>query len=1574
MIDNIVTSLDFSPDKGQPSVPENDTVVNPIINDFKPSATFDFRNLTSNQDFSEEYKALAKEKQTGRYYATPSESSRYFQSSWHKKDPIFKDPRYYDNEDLNAQKQGWMSKTLNGSAKMFPAFLSSFIPSFTPGYYDTDTNRRLFSMQGKWEDYFPNYYSAEERNSKNPLKGFLPFTSGFGNFWGDKFVKNLGFMGGAIAAAAIQDAAISFIAGPEASVPLIGLQLGKAASWLEKAFLNVNKIAKAGTLVEEGVMTSRTLGFMKNATQAWDTASAGKKAFTLAKAAAIDFNAASGEASVEGIDGAIGINRDLIADFIDKNNRLPNASEYTEIRKIADASANVRYGLNLVTLAVTNAIQFGGIFSPFKSSVTGMFARDIEGWGSREFIDKAGNIISRAGKDIGWGEKAYMVAKSEASRDFWSEGIQEALQYSFEKATHDYASKKYNHQIRGGLGDYVESQVYGLSRMFDKEGLENFFIGGLTGSMVHVGKAAYGKYTGETKASEDYRKSLIDTYNSFEAKNIISSDKFLEYIKETSERDGIAFDAAVTTHVLASQMANAVKTGNVLAFKALQHDQLFNMIESAVKLNKFEAALEKLNTFKELAPEEFMKLMNVSTDGLTEDEKNDLYGNIDSYVDNIIQKAKHIKNTVELVNNSLTTELNPAKDFLRWTAFQDLKTTMAHGMSYMEDLNSRIPADIQDIIDKYPFMQDLVGDIINIEKINNHFANKENELSSAIDRYNILAKSIQEAKKDSHLFNQEILDKQIKERDLLKTKIKDLREFITETNNRIKVYETVKAAGDESSPKSVAAYKNIISHILENELKNKGYDKPLLKSQVDEIINGLADLNLMNHALSLFLDANKRLQTSEGQKEFLDKYITTYKAHNSAYLKRIREARYSVLKNYKEESIDSLAKQISAIETLISENEADLDAQKTALDELKAINIDTLTPEEKVEHESKIKDLEEKIKVTEENIKEHQKNMEELAQLRADLIEGRDIPTEIKVESPEEEAPVEDVPEVVIVPESIEEPTESLEEVDQAQEEEKIIKEENDIPTATSGATTKGPATIFTDSRDKGEKLAPAYLRFQKILNFFTRPGSETLPEFMLANNIEFILMVPDERFFGENQLFQEEYWNNDPQKRGQVLVAVKKDTTEPIKLFWNGSGYEVNDKGNYFAHTVRDLESRAYLNANPTHIINVQIKRITNGKFKFYAKTASSPLIPGTIFKADGTLSDFIDFEVPGYGPQIQGVEGGVPIMKGFPYLLVKNGSDTFEEGVESIPYLRIPLLAKDLSKTSHMEVITKIIKEFENIINNKSKVNPEDVQKFLESIIYNNSNINVGKGETLSVQMAFQEHGKGKAPFISISRMKNGKVIGQFKIFTSATQEGWKIKNVFLVTKNKKVSGKEVSALNSIDKNSLQEILSGLRTNIAINPVDAIREGKDGLEYLPLKTQDAYLKWWIETAEPSTKIKLMLPDTKDGNPNMVMSPLSRAIEYETLKPGEFDEEVPTISTEVVTPEKQEEETPRPELSLNLIEDTQTLSKKATEKVVITNKGKSIEKQDATVADQQEEIKRKAKELEDIINCIWQK
>jgi len=803
--------------------------------------------------------------------STPYQYNKQSYEKYHESligKPIFKDPRYYDNEDLNAQRQGFFGSLFNGSVKMTGSFGQSFVSTFNPVGYDNAVSNAMQDFSKNMENWFPNYYSKEER--EDPLS----FNSIFsGNFLGDKLIKNLGFMGGAMSAALLQDAIIGAMTGGTALAPTIALQTGKAANWLSKAF-------KANTLASKLVAAEKVESFLaptvfkgEKALEYFNNMTKGQKLLTSVKTNLFLANASHGEAAIEALEGLTRVREDLIQFYKEKNGVLPDAIAMAEINKLASEAGNIRYGLNFATIFLTDAIQFGSLFKPFKSYTTGQtLLQGLGGTGDRLILDEAGQLVRR---NLFKFEKVLGTLTGELVRDNVSEAVQEGLQYSFETATHDYAKKKWNGEIRGGLGDYLHEQVNGLNRMFtDTEGKESMLLGFLTGFVAHGFKKGVEKIQGRPSL-EKREDSIMSDFNSIDFNKMFDTTELSELVK----RDVETFNGRTTQEIILNQMQDAVKSGNVFNFKSLQHELFFNGIRTSNSLGKFDAFIEKLDAMKQLAPEEFSKVFGIEVKDSNV---------VSQYIDKLKDQAVKTKEIIEAVDTTVPNTINYKEDSKLWTAFNDLKTTMSFHLSSLDNITSRIDSVTSTLLENNPSMtEDLIDKISDLENFSNKFLSPLNQERKSILSTLDLMSQLKEGR-DEELFTK------------TKQQLKDLDNHIDNLNKHANTLKEHFEKTNNWTSDAILNYKQLVLEVLQyNQQKESGNKIAYTETQLEDTLKALIDFQKLKKSLGIVIDESNNLQTPEGRDKYLKEHLAFLEKYSDSFSEMIKKVNLSTVQKFR---------------------------------------------------------------------------------------------------------------------------------------------------------------------------------------------------------------------------------------------------------------------------------------------------------------------------------------------------------------------------------------------------------------------------------------------------------------------------------------------------------------------------------------------------------------------------------------------------------------------------------------------------------------------------------------------------
>jgi hypothetical protein len=613
-----------------------------------------------------------------------------------------------DSEEAFAKGQPWYKKWGNALVKTAAIATGTFangmmsipntISSIKGGSpYDSDLGNATDTWLKNIENTLPNYYTHWE--TEHPFMSALPGSGGFANFWADKFIKNLGYSIGAIGSAVVQDAAIGLITEGIGEIPLIGSQVGKASLWLNKLFTGTNK---AEELLQLGRAAGRTgeqlfsLEKLAQAAQATKMTNGARYALNL-------YGAAASEAGMEGRDGYNTVRADLIKSYLNDKGYSPTGKDLDQIEKYARASGNVRFGVNLAILAVSDAIQLDAILKPFNAAKAGFrssIQKDISERSSIGLVEGSIDEFQKLPKNL-WG-KIRPIVPGILTEGVFEEGGQFATQVATEnfyerKYLYDKGLNKSNYKkdetpfdARDHVKSIVHSVVQGLGDEFGTdEGLENVVLGGLTGAAFSGGAALHDRFFAKGRDAAQ-TTAVLNLLNSQGVTGIMSNH----------------YDTTASAHRISEDMKQAVESNNIYKYKNFQHEQFVNFILSGVKAGRFDVRLEQLKLLKDMNNDDFKKAFGL--DKTTENVKT-----ASEYVDALLQKADKIKKTYDLIDSSFTNpfryngrsntpegtiENNKHKIFESW------KDQLTYLASIASDVDSRIGSMRQDIKQVNPIL------------------------------------------------------------------------------------------------------------------------------------------------------------------------------------------------------------------------------------------------------------------------------------------------------------------------------------------------------------------------------------------------------------------------------------------------------------------------------------------------------------------------------------------------------------------------------------------------------------------------------------------------------------------------------------------------------------------------------------------------------------------------------------------------------------------------------------------------------------------------------------------------------
>lgn len=562
-----------------------------------------------------------------------------------------------DSEEAFAKGQSAWDKWGNSIVKFGATAVGTFIEGMAAipdtiasiagnSPYNTTLGNNLDSWRDNLENRFPNYYTKWE--SEHPFRSAIPFSGGFANFWGDKFIKNLGFTAGAIASAALTDIVVGAATEGIGEIPLVGAQIGKAALWLNKLFTSETVVGRALGFEAPGKLTQLLdLGRAAGRTgeqlldlQKLAQVAQGTKIANGFKYAVNLYGATASEAGIEARDGYNTIKRDLMIAYQRERGYSATGKDLEDIEKYATAGGNVRFAANMALLGVSNALQLDGIlkgFSAAKAGIRSTIQKELESGAAVGLREGSMDTFEKLPKSI-WG-KVRPIVPSILTEGVFEEGGQYATQIAVEnfyerKFLYDKGlrSKAYEKDetpfdSRDQIENIVHSVFKGLADEFTTdEGLENIMIGGLTG-------AVFGGVTRwmDRNKNAQMTNATLNLLNSQGVTGILSHQ----------------YTAAATSQRIAEDMKEAARTGDIFKYKNFQHEQFTNFIMSGIKAGRFDVRMEQLDMLKDMPEEEFKKAFGL-------DKTTDNVKTAAEYVDILKESAKKIKKSYDVINDTFT--------------------------------------------------------------------------------------------------------------------------------------------------------------------------------------------------------------------------------------------------------------------------------------------------------------------------------------------------------------------------------------------------------------------------------------------------------------------------------------------------------------------------------------------------------------------------------------------------------------------------------------------------------------------------------------------------------------------------------------------------------------------------------------------------------------------------------------------------------------------------------------------------------------------------------------------------------
>lgn len=571
--------------------------------------------------------------------------------------PIISQDELENISEYRASEQAWYDQLANGLGKAVVLAGTTFIDSTLgtivgatsavaeqkfSNLWDNPISRAMLEVNEWSERALPNYYSEEEqRNNANGEWYKNIFTS---NFWGDKFLKNMGFTMGAMGSAVLTGGALKGAINAGVKYAL-GKQASDAAIKGASAFVRANVGAAVASIGESKIEA------LHSANDWYD----------LQKAKLDD-------------------KYKPVFDSLEQYRQEPelynslaqsvNEEYELELAKLNDLKAkvgNVTFGLNMPITYGTNLIAWGKLLS-----------------GGYNTAASSMNISKRLGKYVSDTTPIGVVTGSLA------EGTQEISQ----KAAATIPGLKYEDELESFYNSNTDSTATdeamswmkafakGISdTVSDPNSWEEFTLGALTkifGTPMirrNNGKLSIGiegsivdDYK-EYKKQKDLENSMVDALNSR-----IESEDFKNYY------DGI------TRHIkYQNDMNEAAENKDAFAYKNAEDSQLISDIIMFDKAGRLNDLVEMINDATEMSDENIQSIIENTTDADGNGPfsqngnslpKEEVINKINERKDNVLKQIDSYRRIKESINISIGDRIEDSQlEELTWLKAKSNRNT-----------------------------------------------------------------------------------------------------------------------------------------------------------------------------------------------------------------------------------------------------------------------------------------------------------------------------------------------------------------------------------------------------------------------------------------------------------------------------------------------------------------------------------------------------------------------------------------------------------------------------------------------------------------------------------------------------------------------------------------------------------------------------------------------------------------------------------------------------------------------------------------------------------------------------------
>lgn len=702
------------------------------------------------------------------------------------------DPLNPNIENQYGDRQGtfetWKNYVLKFLATTTGAFVETLatIPKVlstpnTESIYNNSLSNSIHDWMENLEVTLPTYQTTAQ--AERPISSWIPFFPGSAHNWG-MLLQNLGFTAGTIAGSLVIDSGVALVTGGAGVAPLIGPQMMKAFGKLGKFYT-----AEAGA-------ASTALQGVKRADQVYNAINSAvgtTKLINQFRYGLAMGTSAIAEGTFEANQTYRNIKKILTEEFIAQRGYEPTGADLKRIDEYALGGGNADLFANVALLTMTNSLVFGSLFRPRNAANRLVQGQIMEG---KDVALKQGSLdIFEKIKP----KKFSIIKASRPVRTAGIEGFEEGMQFAFQRTAEEYYKRKFNNESVNSVDNFFKSFGTGLNEtLTTREGLENVFMGALSGAVIHASRGALERKKGINNNKNNIINSTVAILNNHRLSGLFRN----------------TYSEAVTSDSIAKDIQKAVEENDLFQYQNFKFQQLFNFVESGIRTNRFDLRIDQLNMLKELEPNQFQSMFGIN---FSEENKK----TVNEFVDSVINKAYDIKQSVDKVNTQFQNPYPFGSN--NYMVFEEYKSQLSLDLAEFNDNKRRLGQLQSELSQMAPGVssQDLMN-LTNDKGISEtvlEFQKRVDQLSDTIESF------LDDKQSDFY-------KAQVAERSFLQKAIVDLREALDEFDEdgyRKNMYNLINFY---ANGKTVKPDKNISPADL-NEILTKSQDAFKLVSAMD---------------------------------------------------------------------------------------------------------------------------------------------------------------------------------------------------------------------------------------------------------------------------------------------------------------------------------------------------------------------------------------------------------------------------------------------------------------------------------------------------------------------------------------------------------------------------------------------------------------------------------------------------------------------------------------------------------------------------------------------------------------------